>query len=108
MSHPIVREIRGVAVSAQKITITEGEGAVRLAVGITDVYLTPEEAYAVSEAINLIIGRVLARQKAPPDPVAAARGAKGGRRRAEVLPSERRVEIARNAAKTRWATMEKT
>lgn len=29
-------------------------------------------------------------------------GAKGGRKRAENLPPERRAEIARKAAKTRW------
>jgi len=34
---------------------------------------------------------------------AAQLGSKGGRARAKLLPKSRRVEIARKAAKTRWA-----
>lgn len=46
-------------------------------------------------------------EDAPPpdsgkDPAAAAMGRKGGRARAEVMTSERRVEIARDAANRRW------
>ena len=36
------------------------------------------------------------------------RGAPGGVRRAELLPTERRVEIARKAATTRWKGREVT
>jgi hypothetical protein len=34
---------------------------------------------------------------------AAKLGSKGGKARAEMLPKQRRVEIARKAASTRWA-----
>lgn len=37
------------------------------------------------------------------DPAAKALGAKGGRKRAENMTPERRKEIARKAAKKRWA-----
>jgi len=37
------------------------------------------------------------------DPAAKALGAKGGKKRAERLTPERRKEIAREAAKSRWA-----
>ncbi len=36
------------------------------------------------------------------DPAAKALGAKGGRKRAENMTPERRVEIAKAAAKKRW------
>jgi hypothetical protein len=36
------------------------------------------------------------------DPAAKALGAKGGRKRAENMTPERRAEIARKAAQTRW------
>lgn len=38
----------------------------------------------------------------PPKPVRALVGARGGKARAEKLSTERRSEIAKNAAKTRW------
>lgn len=37
------------------------------------------------------------------DPAAKALGAKGGRKRAETMTPERRAEIARKAASTRWS-----
>jgi hypothetical protein len=37
------------------------------------------------------------------DPAAKALGAKGGRKRAENMTPERRMEIARGAAAKRWA-----
>lgn len=40
------------------------------------------------------------------DPAAAALGKKGGKARAEKMSPERRKEIARQAAKKRWATPE--
>ena len=36
------------------------------------------------------------------DPAAKALGAKGGKKRAENMTPERRAEIARNAAESRW------
>jgi len=41
------------------------------------------------------------------DPAAVALGKKGGKARAENLAKDRRVEIAREAAKTRWAKKKK-
>ena len=40
------------------------------------------------------------------DPAAKALGAKGGRKRAESMSPERRAEIARKAAESRWRTRE--
>jgi general stress protein YciG len=37
------------------------------------------------------------------DPAAKALGRKGGKARAEAMPPERRTEIARKAAATRWS-----
>lgn len=37
------------------------------------------------------------------DPAAKALGARGGRKRAENMPPERRTEIARLAAQKRWS-----
>ena len=37
------------------------------------------------------------------DPAAKALGAKGGKKRADILTPERRAEIARQAAEKRWA-----
>jgi hypothetical protein len=42
-------------------------------------------------------------EKPAKDEAAVALGRKGGRRRAETTTPERRSEIARNAAKLRWA-----
>jgi hypothetical protein len=42
------------------------------------------------------------------DPAAAAQGRKGGQRRAELLTAHDRQEIARKAAKTRWASKKET
>lgn len=36
------------------------------------------------------------------DPAAKALGAKGGKKRAENMPPERRAEIAKKAAESRW------
>ena len=42
-------------------------------------------------------------EAAPPkDAVAVESGRRGGRKRAEVVPAERRTEIARKASETRW------
>jgi hypothetical protein len=43
----------------------------------------------------------------PKDPAAVALGRKGGQKRASVVSPERRREIARQAAQTRWAQPEK-
>ncbi len=42
------------------------------------------------------------------DPNAKALGAKGGKKRAENMTPERRSEIAKKAAKKRWATVDKS
>ncbi len=56
---------------------------------------------------DIVSGEVEDREPTPEqqgkDPAAAAMGSKGGKARAANLPASKRAEIARKAAKKRWA-----
>jgi hypothetical protein len=70
----------------------------------------PKRPRDFSQAAKLVIdvatGQVEDRPSTPEeqgkDPAAAALGRKGGAARAKAMSAERRVEIARKAAKERW------
>jgi hypothetical protein len=56
---------------------------------------------------DIVSGEVEDREPTPKeqgkDPAAVALGAKGGRARAEGMSAEKRADIARRAAKSRWS-----
>jgi hypothetical protein len=70
----------------------------------------PKRPRDFSQAAKLVIdvatGQVEDREPTPEergkDPAAAALGRKGGAARAKAMSPEKRAEIARNAAKSRW------
>jgi len=62
---------------------------------------------AAKLVVDIATGQVEDRPPTPEeqgkDPAAAAMGRKGGAARAKSMTAERRAEIARKAAKSRWA-----
>lgn len=77
-------------------------------IDLAGFYAEPPARVEAALALLALDGDALPflRVEPPKDPAAVAMGRKGGARRAASMDAERRAEIARNAAETRWKMTE--